>query len=656
MSLTEPVEPVLPTEEGRQKSSAPANVVAENSRDWSLTEETKAQREPVIEQQSVERRNRKPRRWQGISLACSIFLTVVGGILYSVLSSSDGIQPSRLASLVSIGLGIASVVVLGLSFNRDDRKMFRLYDGLPILGVVMYTVAVGSFLALEIEGGVPPLLATAPVFSAAAMWFGRSAISSRSSSLDTLSTSEFAGSSRGYFGSVSGVDSKEGARFSLAAGDVLSVDVRVEVGSLAVDETLFSTVPTFKVKDEEDIIPAGSTVLSGKADVISLSDRSSSSANQMEQALGADITDAIDGLRNEDANPSKWTCMLLCFIGIASAIFWSERSDSPVIPLLACGSVFMFGCILQLVQVLYRQRRMLVLDALSKGVVIRKAGTCRTLAQIDTVEIDPSRLQSDLLPRVVDFQITDDRLEKSAFCNFILSLLGRAEDRNLLAFANYLRREVSVPSTERVVDLKEYADSGICGTVHGVELSVGSESFLVERGIMVQPSDLNIDDSEGYTLILVALDDDVVAFVQIRSDQEDLIGDGGGVVTPQGVTVKASPGVSRRLEPTTLLVRGRESDVVSVDAPFEEAVFAADKGQMPPVALVSLTAAVDPLIELVDAFKVEARAVERFRMMVGCLGLGLVVSTLLGFYWPITSVIGIVVAQITLGLSMRVKP
>jgi hypothetical protein len=173
---------------------------------------------------------------------------------------------------------------------------------------------------------------------------------------------------------------------------------------------------------------------------------------------------------------------------------------------------------------------------------------------------------------------------------------------------------------------------------------------------MVQPSDLNIDDSEGYTLILVALDDDVVAFVQIRSDQEDLIGDGGGVVTPQGVTVKASPGVSRRLDATTLLVRGRESDVVSVDASFEEAVFAADKGQMPPVAVVSLTAAVDPLIELVDAFKVEARAVERFRMMVGCLGLGLVVSTLLGFYWPITSVIGIIVAQIALGLSMRVKP
>jgi hypothetical protein len=28
----------------------------------------------------------------------------------------------------------------------------------------------------------------------------------------------------------------------------------------------------------------------------------------------------------------------------------------------------------------------------------------------------------------------------------------------------------------------------------------------------------------------------------------------------------------------------------------------------------------------------------------------------LGFYWPITSVVGIIVAQITLGLSMRVKP
>ncbi len=397
---------------------------------------------------------------KALSTAGSIASVIIGVVVYLSISADSAAQPTRLLSLISVGVAGLSILGAGLSLIALPKKLLKPYDLLPIAGVGFFIAAVVTLLLGDEAALIPALAASSPALAAGAMWIGRLAISSRVEE-----------DGAGCFAPQRGRTPESyqmGGRFSIQPGTRLAVDCRIESGSVGIDETLFSTVPTFMIKDEEEIIPAGSVVLTGSAEVISLSDVEGSSAGQMERAFGPQIRECAQGLLVEDASASRWTTMVLFFGSLFVAIFWSERSVSAVEPLMAGGFVLLHACVLQLSQYLYLRRRMLVDGALKDGVILRGSNVCRQLSLVDTVEVDASRVGSGLLPRVVDFKIVDDRLGREAFCNFILSLLGRAEDPRLVVFGEYVRHQVARVSMERVLDLKEYSEKGICGTLHGV--------------------------------------------------------------------------------------------------------------------------------------------------------------------------------------------
>lgn len=630
-----------------------------NSADWSLSEQSldesakttstdlKTTKSPIMQRQRLGDR---------VSLVLAVSLFVTGITFYVLLVASNAVQPSRLIALLSVSLGGISVVGVVVSLLGGGARGLRPYDALPVVGSCLFVASASTFLMTEIEGAVSAFLASSPVLAGSVLWLGRFMISNR------LERSAFRATDDGtpsdtFFTPQSVSQKGKGERFSASRGESISVDAQIENGSIAIDEKLFSTVASFKIKDEQDIVPAGSVVLSGNADLLALADSENSSAGQLERALGGDLRAAMNSLSDEDVNASRWTTILLCFAGLATAVFWSERSDSILAPLLACGTVLMHGAALQMAEYLYSHRRKLILDALYRGVVVRGASAVRNLSLVEKIEIDPSRLSKGVLPRITEFRITDDRLEPKAFCNFIISLVGRAESPSLLALADYARHQLDHPQPERVVDLREYPAQGISGTVHGVELSIGSEGFLIERGIMVQPSDLNIEDNKADSdLLYVAIDDDIVAYAVVVSDQDYLLEKADGFYTPEGVFVTLAPGISRELQPNTLLIRGRESDVISVNAPLEEAPFSVEGGIHPSATLVSLTGALEPLLAVVDACKVEARGLERFRVVLGSTGLVVVLAALLGWFWPAVSIASVALIGATLGLSFRSRP
>jgi cation transport ATPase len=630
-----------------------------NSADWSLGEESlnESLKTPStdlkITKSPIKQRQRLGDR---ASLVLAVSLCITGVVFYVLLTASDAVQPSRLIALFSVTLGGVSVVGVVASLLGGGARGLRPYDALPVVGTCLFTASASTFLMTEIEGAVSAFLASAPVLAGAVLWLGQFMISNRPERSSGRATDNGT-SSDPIFIPQSLPKRGEGERFSASKGQSISVDAQIENGSIAIDEKLFSTVASFKIKDEQDIVPAGSVVLSGNADLLALANSENSSAGQLERSLGDDLRAAMNSLPDEDVNASRWTTLLLCFAGLATAVFWNERSDSILAPLLACGTVLMHGAALQMAEYLYSHRRKLVLGALSSGVVVRGASAVRNLSLVEKIEIDPSRLSKGVLPRVTEFRITDDRLEPRAFCNFIISLVGRAESPSLLALADYARHQLDYPQPERVVDLREYPAQGISGTVHGVELSIGSEGFLIERGIMVQPSDLNIEDNRvDNDLLYVAIDDDIVAYAVVVSDQNYLLENADGFYSPEGVFVSLAPGISRELQPNTLLVRGRESDVISVNAPVEEAQFSVEGGIYPSATLVSLTGALEPLLAVVDACKVEARGLERFRVVLGSTGLGVVLAALLGWFWPAVSITSVALIAATLGLSFRRRP
>lgn len=645
-------------EKSTEENSIPRSEgsVGANSADWSLGEQSldESTKTPSTDLKTANSPVKQRQRPIGrFSLVVAGALLATGIAFYVLLVASNAVQPSRLIALLSVTAGGISVLGAVVSLLGGGARGLRAYDGLAVVGSCLFVASTSTFLMTEIEGAVSAFLASAPVLAGSVVWFGRFMISDRLERSTTKASGDSTPPDR-FFIPQSLSKRGEGERFSVSRGDSISVDAQIESGSIAIDEKLFSTVTSFKIKDEQDIVPAGSVVLSGKADLLALADSESSSAGQLERALEGDLRAAMNSLSDEDVNASRWTTLLLGFAGLATAVFWSERSDSILAPLLACGTVLMHGAALQIAEFLYSHRRKLILHALSSGVVVRGASAVRNLSLVEKIEIDPSRLSKGVLPRVTEFRIADDRLEPKAFCNFIISLVGRAESPSLLALADYARHQLDYPQPERVVDLREYPAQGISGTVHGVELSIGSEGFLIERGIMIQPSDLNIEDGKADNdLLYVALDDDIVAYAVVVSDQDYLFENTDGFYSPEGVFVTLAPGISRELQSDSLLIRGRESDVISVSAPLEEAPFSVEGGIHPSATLISLTGALEPLLAVVDACKVEARAVERFRVVVGSTGLVVVLAALLGWFWPAVSIFSVALIGATLGLSFR---
>jgi hypothetical protein len=471
------------------------------------------------------------------------------------------------------------------------------------------------------------LVVAGPLLATAAMFFGR-AISIRGTNLG-----------RGDFSylfprSIDAVrDIQQGAVVTLKAGDVASVDVRITRGSVAVDERMLSTVPSFRIREEDEVIYSGSEVIAGGVEGVALSSTQDSSLQQLQRAFAPMIEEAQNGLKREDASAARGTALALVFLSVAAAISWNERTSVVEMSLLAAGVVLLGAAICQVSDLLYGLRRSLIQGWLQRGFVLSSAQACKTLAGISQIVVDPSRIEPGSRHVVTQLEVMDDRLSHGALCDFLASLLGRAVSPELAVAGEYCRHHAARLSVERVLDLREYEGRGICGTVHGIELSIGNEDFLVERGIMVQPSDGDAQADAHESIVLVAIDDDVVARFWISSSQEHLVVEDPHTAR-NAIPYRLSSGMAQELSADSLLVRGRESDLVGQAARHDVVLFSPKEAEIRRGTVVALGPDVGGLSELMLECRSQCKLVERTRILIGFSGLVLVASVFAGFITP----------------------
>jgi hypothetical protein len=289
---------------------------------------------------------------------------------------------------------------------------------------------------------------------------------------------------------------------------------------------------------------------------------------------------------------------------------------------------------------------------MQRGYLLADADSVKQLAAVNSVECDASRCGEGSLLKAVSLDVLDDRLAPAALCDFLCALVGRAEDPALAAVGEYCRRYGKTPSVERVVDLREYVGRGICGLVHGVELSVGTEDFLVERGIMIQPSD-GVPPAAGEYLVLVAIDDDVVARVHVVDCQAGIVSVDSPSMWSGGVEVSVTPAVARSLEDDTLLVRGNESALVGLVAKRDITFFDSNEGAIHRSTVVAFTPELAPLEELLQDCRIDVRTVDRVRLLVGFGGLMVLAAVFAGAITPLIPLLLVCFVGAVVHSSMR---
>jgi len=574
------------------------------------------------------------------------FFIALGVTAFLVLAFRLGEQPSILIALMTAALSCMALFTEAYCAISTKALRNSPFSFLPLLGSALVCAAVFVAVFSSANGAVTPLIAAAPALAVATLLLGN-AWQARGFGLSR-------GDSQYLYPRP--VASAQGVRLgdvvSYTAGTVISVDGRIQKGCIAVDERRVSSVSIFRIREEQEIVYAGSEVIAGGADVVALTSPSEATLHQMQDALTPLLEEAQGSLEREDAKAARWSGLAIVFLAVAVGIFWHERSTGYVQALLAAGTVALFGSVCLVSAVLYGWNRSLVQSWVRRGYLLGTPTSRRDLAAIEAVECDPSRCGEGSLLKVATFDVLDDRLEPAALCEFLCALLGRAEAPVLAAAGEYCRRRSKTPSTERVLELKEYLGRGICGVVHGVELSIGSEDFLVERGIMIQPSDGG-GYSSGEQLVLVAIDDDVVARIHVANDQSDVVPTEGFAVWNGAVAVSTAPGVAQSLGAERLLVRGNESDLVARIARSEVTFFDPEEGLLRRSTVVAFNPELAPLEGLLDECRSLSRTVDRMRLLIGFGGLMVLGATFMGAVTPLVPLIVLAFVGTVVHLSHR---
>lgn len=561
----------------------------------------------------------------------------------ATLQGAYGEEPRKLFLIVSTLIAVAGVIIESFRVAPQALSSRRALSLVPLAGVMLVTASSLSLLSTT-GAEISTLAVVAPLLAVATLLFGR-AVALRGAALSRLDSDYLF-----PLGRRIGANAPRGTVLEIRAGHVLSVDARIDRGSVAVDERVLTTVPAFKVRDEGDVLYAGSEVLAGEAEATALTSDSDSSLAQLQTALQPMIEGAGTALESEDAGATRATVLGFLFLAAAAAIFWNERTPGYETCLLAAGAILLGASICQVSSYLYGRRRALVLNWLSRGYVFGSAGAAKQLAAVSRVVFDQSRVGEGSRYHITHFEVLDDRLSKAALCDILASLLGRAESADLAAAGGYCRWNASKLSVERVLELREYPGRGICGTVHGIELSVGNEDFLVERGIMVQPADGASTESDADRLLLVAIDDDVVARFSVTTSQEFLIESEDCPSTLHGIDAALSSGVAQHLGSDTLLVRGPESDLVGQTGSVDLSLFTPQSGEIRPSTVVALSNDLTQIDRLVADCARDCRIVERTRILLGFSGLVLIASVFSGLITPVIPLVllGLVCASLRL--------
>ncbi len=488
---------------------------------------------------------------------------------------------------ILIGLGsvlaVISFVLACLEASFVVRSRPTLSSSLslfPVAGVVLVCLAFGAALLSQGEVISAWLVAQAPLLCG--MLLLLRGLASRSSARGGRSVSLLFPASRQPLPHV-----EVGQALSLSEGMVVPADLRIESGSCAVLERYLSPLPRFRIRDEAEIVLAGSLILSGTAQAIALSSTKESVLAKVEGLVAPCVEESE---RTAMVDYHDWVrnfALGVAFLAVAAAISWDKRSGYATDVLLAGGLTLFLGCVGYLVDVVHSAACRLVRSWARQGFVSTLPSTLAELSAISKVVVDPSRIDVASECQVRELEILDDRIGREALCGCVISLLGRADDMALAAAGDYCQTVLGRVASERVLDLREYEGRGTCGSVKGVEISIGTEDFIVERGIMLQPSDI-VTTAQDEGVLLVAIDNDVIARFWLRFGQGELIGESVVSPWPEGVTTAASSGIQGEITPETLLVRGRESEVVGRSHTLEVARFGGERFELPKATLVAL--------------------------------------------------------------------
>lgn len=310
---------------------------------------------------------------------------------------------------------------------------------------------------------------------------------------------------------------KHGELFICRAGDPLPADGNVERGAAIISERTLTGQTALRTRGVGDEVYAASEVISGE---IVCRVTSEFRDSRVTSFLGP-IRDAA----SKGTESPRWfdgpILLALPFLAACVCLGWHEFTQQWGISLLACGSVLALVVFVDLLRVRDWLPAMAIRLGFEGGVFARSQQELQRLTSSRELVIDWRENEQLLGLRLEKFTILDERIDRARMDSALLAIFSRVGAEYAAAFEAQLKTPISRLVPCQLDEYQEYSSLGVSAVIQGAEFSIGSEEFMVARGVRMQPSEVTLT-LDGQLVMYVALGDELIArcvFAEPRLDQ-----------------------------------------------------------------------------------------------------------------------------------------
>lgn len=300
---------------------------------------------------------------------------------------------------------------------------------------------------------------------------------------------------------------KVGQIFKVQSGQQVPLDGLVLEGVAEIKGCKWTPFRRNTVQTTGSEIKAGSYVVRGLLICRAVNTYEDSTVHTVWSGLRAAKESVQENEREESA-----VSIAVIFLACCTALFWHDQGLpwQRILPLST--GVLLLVTLYDLRKTNFKLIPISLVELFLRGIGVRSAESVKTIGQLPTVLIDYNSDENAL--SVKEFSLLDERVDRISLDGVIVALLGACSEPWAEAIREFvLGQEQTVPLLE-AQEVHSYNEKGVCGVLQKTDFSVGTEQFLLERGVRFEVSEVS-DGGDGY--YFVAVNDEVVARYKVVS-------------------------------------------------------------------------------------------------------------------------------------------
>lgn len=304
-----------------------------------------------------------------------------------------------------------------------------------------------------------------------------------------------------------------GDTFTVKAGELVAGDGRVISGRAQILSRKLSGAARLQQIEVGGEVYAGSEVVAGSITV----EVSSPAAESFINSFGSELEGIGLGSSGEQRVLGfivGYVHVLLTILSVLVVWYWLRQGATLSWAAEAGAAVLLTTLLSVIVKLILLMRKLAVEGIFWRGGFVRSFGVFRTLARLRTllIDLDPSEPVGER--SVLRLDLVDDRIDRQQFSVLLQSLFAAADRNDDLAAGalSWLSNADGTVALEQVSDFQHFPGRGYAGRIKDAVVTIGTEAFLVERGVQVQVSELRAADSFE-TVYQIALGDELVGYI-----------------------------------------------------------------------------------------------------------------------------------------------